>query len=212
MINHRNVFFGMVGILLLSFIFSIFGTYEINNIFNSKSGNLASQQAKISTLNSEQLTLLNAKAELKKYASLYGIAQNVVPQNKDQTQTVRQIIAIASANNVSIGSISFPSSTLGSITSSSSVTPSATSALNPNLSQLVRVPTIPGLYTLPITITSSNQANQYTSYNEFIGFLQGLENNRQTAQVTSLLITPNSQNPNYVNFNISLNIYIKPGN
>lgn len=207
--NHQRIYFGMIGLLIISFFVSIFGTYEINNILNSKSGALASQQTKITSLNSEQLALLNAKSELKKYASLYNIAQSVVPQNKDQTQTVRQIINIAAANNIIIGSITFPSSNLGS-TISSSV--STVSIGNPNLSQLVKVPAIPGVYTLPITITSSSAANQSSTFNEFIGFLQGLENNRQTAQVTSLLITPNSQNPNDITFNISLNIYIKPGN
>ncbi len=212
MINHRNIFYGMIGLLVLSLLFSVLGTYEINNILNSKGQILSSQQAKISSLNEEQLSLINAKAELKKYSSLYSIAQTVVPQNKDQTQTVRQIINIAAANNVSIGSITFPSSNLGVVTSgTASPTVSALSGANPNLSQLVKVPTIPGLYTLPITIASSSQANQLTTFSEFINFLQGLENNRQTAQVTSLLITPNSQNPNYVTFNISLNIYIKPG-
>ncbi len=211
MITHRNIFYGMIGLLILSIIFSVLGTYEINNILNSKSQILSAQQTKISSLNSEQISLTNAKVELKKYSSLYNIAQSVVPQNKDQTQTVRQIINIAAANNVSIGSITFPSSNLGTITSSSSATVSALAGANPNLSQLVKVPTIPGLYTLPITIVSSSQANQLTTFSEFINFLQGLENNRQTAQVTSLLITPNSQNSNYVTFNISLNIYIKPG-
>ena len=211
MITHRNIFYGMIGLLILSIIFSVLGTYEINNILNSKSQILSAQQTKISSLNSEQISLTNAKVELKKYSSLYNIAQSVVPQNKDQTQTVRQIINIAAANNVSIGSITFPSSNLGTITSASSATVSALAGANPNLSQLVKVPTIPGLYTLPITIVSSSQANQLTTFSEFINFLQGLENNRQTAQVTSLLITPNSQNSNYVTFNISLNIYIKPG-
>ncbi len=209
--NHQRVFFGMIGLLIISLLISIFGTYEINNILNSKSVVLASQQTKISTLNSEQLSLINAKSELSKYSSLYSIAQSVVPQNKDQTQTVRQIINIAAANNITIGSITFPSSNLGTTTTSGVATGSIAVG-NPNLSQLVKVPTIPGVYTLPITITSSNLANQLSTFNEFIGFLQGLENNRQTAQVTSLLITPNSQNSNYISFNISLNIYIKPGN
>ncbi len=211
MINHRNIFYGMIGLLVLSIIFSVLGTYEINNILNSKGQVLSSQQSKISALNSEQISLINAKVELKKYSSLYNIAQSVVPQNKDQTQTVRQIINIAAANNVSIGSITFPSSNLGTVTNASSAAVNALSGANPNLSQLVKVPTIPGLYTLPITIASSSQANQLTTFSEFINFLQGLENNRQTAQVTALLITPNSQNSNYVTFNISLNIYIKPG-
>lgn len=215
MSSHQKIYYIMTTILIICLFGSVGITYEMSGLLNSQSKQLNVDQVQINNLNSQQLSLINAKSEIKKYSSLYNIAQSVVPQNKDQTQTVRQIVNIAANNNVVIGSITFPSSNLGNTIGSSitgSTTTSTSPLYNPNLSQLVQVPNIPGVYSLPITIVSSTQLGQLATFGQFIGFLQGLENNRQTAQVTSLLITPNPQNTNLVSFTISLNIYIKPGN
>ncbi len=215
--NHQRIYYALISLLLICLVGSIGATYEMSSLLTNQSKQLTSAQSQINSLNIKQLRLINAKSEIKKYSSLYTIAQSVVPQNKDQTQTIRQIVNIANANNIVLGSITFPTSNLGTTTGSSTqvTTPSIAATLpinNPNLSQLTQVPTIPGVYILPITITSSAQYGQLASFSQFINFLQGLENNRQTAQITSLLITPNSQNGNLVSFTISLNIYIKPGN
>ncbi len=215
MSSHQKIYYIMTTILIICLFGSVGITYEMSGLLNSQSKQLNVDQVQINNLNSQQLSLINAKSEIKKYSSLYNIAQSVVPQNKDQTQTVRQIVNIAANNNVVIGSITFPSSNLGNTIGSSitgSTTTSTSPLYNPNLSQLVQVPNIPGVYSLPITIVSSTQLGQLATFGQFIGFLQGLENNRQTAQVTSLLITPNPQNTNLVSFTISLNIYIKPRN
>ena len=215
--THKQSYWLMIGLLIIVLLSSIFLTINISSIFDKKSQSLNQSQNQISVLNQKQLSLIAAKGELNKYQSLYKIAQTVVPQNKDQTQTVRQIVNIASQNNIVISSITFPSSSLGLNSGGSAIAGEVvpknlglSSLNNPSLSQLSPVGNIPGLYTLPITITSSNQTNQLSTFNQFIGFLNALENNRQTAQITSLVITPNSQNNNLVSFTISLNIYINP--
>jgi hypothetical protein len=215
--THKQSYWLMISLLSLILLSSIVLTINIGSVFDKKSIILSQSQNQITLLQQKQLSLASAKAELKRYQSLYSIAKTVVPQYKDQTQTVRQIINIANQNNVSISSITFPASSLGLNNGGPAVAGEVVPKNinqnllnNPNLSQLTPVPKIPGLYSLPITITSSSQTSQLATFSQFINFLQGLEDNRQTAQITSLIITPSSQNSNLVSFNISLNIYINP--
>jgi hypothetical protein len=43
-----------------------------------------------------------------------------------------------------------------------------------------------------------------------LDFLKGLENNRRTALVSDITITPDSKNSSNVSFNLTLDEYIKP--
>jgi len=46
--------------------------------------------------------------------------------------------------------------------------------------------------------------------NNFIDFLDNLEQNRRTAQVSGVTITPDPQNPSLLSFSLVVNVYIKP--
>ena len=199
--------------------------YWSNDLLVARSNLLVSLKAKNNGLQQEQVGLLQDKRDIKKYQSLYNIAKSIVPENKDQVQAVRQIVNLASQNNVILASITFPSSSLGnnlgtsvqpattpkpSSTPSGSVTPSSSSSTS--LSQLTPAVNIPGVYELPITIQSSSTNGQESTYPEIIGFLNALENNRLTALVSSINITPSQNNGQYYTFSININIYIKPGN
>jgi hypothetical protein len=142
--------------------------------------------------------------DILKYAELEKITKSIVPQDKDQAQTVRELINIADANNVSLNTITFPSSTLGAGATGAARAATAT----PNLSQLTPVKSIPGVYNLQIVI--GNNASSYVTFNQLDAFLRGLENNRRTAAVSSLTITPQQDNPNRLVFSLIINTYIKP--
>lgn len=207
--------FGLIGLTILGMIG---GAYGINSMLSSRSTKLVSLKAQSQALDQEQLSLVKAKKDIKTYSSLEQITQTVVPQDKDQAEAVREIVNIASANNVSLGSITFPTSTLGSSTSSigsASPSSSAPPVINSNansksnqLSQLQIVKNIPGVYQLAITVQSD--ANNPVPYNQFINFLSGLEHNRRTSQVSSITLTPDSKNPNDLSFSLILEDYIKP--
>jgi hypothetical protein len=199
--------------LLVALLIGIFGVaYAINGLLEGQSSRLVSAKTKLTALQQEQSQLVQLKKDIKTYNDLYQIAQVIVPQNKDQTEAVRQIVDLASANNVSLAEISFPPSTLGSVSSTSGVgagssTPTSAGSVAPGLSQLIAVPKIPGVYELELSVTSgSNQ-----TYPDMIGFLAGLEQNRLTAQVGSISITPSAQDPSLLSFILELDVYIKPG-
>lgn len=193
--------------MLAGFITS---AYFANSQLEKYAKQVADKRAQVTMLEDEQDSLAKAKQELKTYDELSKIAASIVPQDKDQAQTVREIVNIASANGIRLGSITFPSSTLGNAKPSSGSSPKSTLSTGSkvDLSQLKRVPDIPGVYDLQIIVTSDPDAP--VSYNRFINFLNDLEHNRRTALVSNITITPDKQNRSALAFTLTLDEYIKP--
>lgn len=166
-----------------------------NALLTSKSNELSKLKAKEEAMDDVQASLNRSKSDLKRYAELNNIAQAIVPQDKDQTQTVREIVKIAKDSGIThLTSVTFPSSTLGTTGSST-------------LTQLTPVKGMAGVYILPITVAVNEESA--VSYSQLVAFLSGLEQNRRTAQVASLTLTPSEKNSN-IAFTIIINEYIKP--
>ncbi len=192
---------GLIGLLV---ILTLLGTNLVVGKLKNQGNMLVSLKAKQQALTQEEANLVTAKAEVKKYAELETITQAVVPQDKDQAEAVREIVNLAQANGITLSTISFPYSTLGTPTTSTPTT-SATSTLS--LSQLTAVKGIPGVYSLPITIEDTNNSTA-VSYGAFYNFLTSLEQNRRTSLVTGLNIQPLANG--LVTFSLNVNEYIKP--
>jgi hypothetical protein len=214
--NVKRLYFGLIGLICILFIALVGGTYAANNLLSQKADHLTTLKAKDQALAQQQIQLEQAKRDIKKYTSLQAIAHAVVPEDKDQAEAVRELVNIAGTNGVTLGSITFPISTLGTTTTGSSATatattpapvPSSNSPAN-KLSQLVAVTGLPGVYQLTITVASDPQ--HPASYAQVINFLGGLEQDRRTAQVNSLSLQPVPDNPKLLNFTLTLNEYIKP--
>ncbi len=198
----------LVNRLLLAFIFILviglgYGANEEVNLLGSQANNLVGLRAQNKALLSEQASLKTDVADVAKYSSLEQIAKSVVPQDKDQAQTVREIVNLANQNNIPLTAINFPLSSLGSLLA----TPASSSTIS--LSQLTPVKNISGVYTLPITVDYSPSAAGIP-YSEFYNFLTGLENNRRTSQVTALTIQPIPKSNGLITFTLTINEYIKP--
>jgi len=65
-----------------------------------------------------------------------------------------------------------------------------------------------GVYNLQIIIQEGT--NSPVPYSKFIDFLSRLEQNRRTAQVTSIVLQPLATDRDNVSFTLTLNEYIKP--
>lgn len=213
----KRLYYTQLGLIALLFIGLLGGAYGINSLLSTKAQQLTSLKAKNQALEREQSSLTLAQKEVAKYADLEQIAKSIVPEDKDQAEAVREIVNIAAANGISLSSITFPASSLGntqgaSSSQSSSTTPTTpTAKVSPKtgkLSQLQPVKNIPGVYVLQITVKSN--PDQPVSYASFINFLNDLEQNRRTAQISSISLQPNSKNSNLLTFTIVLNEYIKP--
>jgi hypothetical protein len=196
--------------------FLIAGTYYGTNKLLAKQANeLTALKAKSRALDKQQEALDIAKKQITEYADLDRITKAVVPQEKNQAAAVREIVDIANAAKITLTDFAFPSSSLGSIGPAAGATaakPSAAAAA-PNsktadLSQLTPVKDIPGVYQLIISV--SNDDKHTVTYDKFIAFLSALEENRHTAQVSTLALTPDVSNPSLFSFQLSIVEYVKP--
>jgi hypothetical protein len=216
--SSKRLYFGLLGLIGLLCIGLLAGAYGANSLLTARANNLTGLKAKSQALALEQQGLVKAKNDIAQYASLEQIAKVVVPEDKSQAEAVREIVNIAATNGVTIGSITFPLSSLGnnvgSANAGAGVAPtapaptSAASNAQAKLSQLLPVKGIPGVYQLTITVVSDPRSP--VSYNQVISFLNDLEHDRRTAQVNSIILQPLVTDHNHLTFTITLNEYIKP--
>ncbi|MDB5168925.1 MAG: hypothetical protein JWO41_281 [Candidatus Saccharibacteria bacterium] len=213
----KRSFYVMCALVILLMTGIVGGTYVGQVLLKKESDKLVGLKAKVDALGRQETALKQAKKDITASTDLYNIAKVVVPENKNQAQAVRQIVKIAGDNQILLDSINFPASTLGNgaapvkgatAATGSVAGASATSGTNPQLSQLTPVLTIPGVYDLQLTITSSTST--LASYSQLINFLSSLEHNRQTALVSSISIQPDNTFHNKFSFSLVLDIYIKP--
>lgn len=199
--NSKRTFFVMSATLGLLIIGLFVVTYFINGLLVGQANNVKANRLEAETLDAQSTALAAAKKDVIKYNDLSTIAKSIVPEDKDQAQTVREIVNIGAKSGVVIGSITFPTSSLGLTGAAAGGSSSARSQLSP-------VKGIAGVFYLPITVQSD--PNKPVGYNNLIAFLEGLEHNRRTALLSAITLTPDSKDSNNVGFNITLDEYIKP--
>lgn len=205
----KKVFYIMVGVTILLSSAVIAATYFGGDVLAKHSKKLVNLKLEESLIGQQQSALIQAKKDVEKYKDFENITQSIVPQDKDQAKAVRDIVQIARENNISIESVTFPSSTLGSkpatpTKAEGTQAPPTAPAQSP-ITQAKPVSGISGVYALQLDVTPSNE--QPISYQELINFLERLENNRRTAQISKLSINPRG---NSLTFSLSINIFLKP--
>ncbi len=211
--NSKRLYLVLVGVICLLFVGLIGGAYGINKLLSGEANTLLALKAKSVALEQQRTSLSKAKKDILTYADLQKVTRAIVPEDKNQALTVREIVKIAAANGVTLLSITFPASTLGTTaTGAPAAAPAAGSATGAtaktSLSQLLAVKNIPGVYQLPITV--QGDPHKPVPYNKFISFLNDMEHNRRTSQVSTIAITPDIINRNLLSFTLTLNEYIKP--
>lgn len=209
--NSKKLNFVFIGVLVLLFILLIVGTSAATSLLESKANELTDLKAQDMALEEQKIALAKAKKDIEVYSDLEKITRAIVPEDKSQAEAVREIVKIAGQNNISLASITFPSSTLGGTVGGKSSTAKPAPAPKANaksLSQLEAVPNIPGVYKL--TISVNTDPSKPVPYNRIISFLKDLENNRRTAQVSTISLQPDVKNPGNLTLNLTLNGYIKP--
>jgi len=190
----KRLYYLLLGAIALSVVLLLASVYAANMVLEGQAKRLTDAKTRIEVLDAKQSQLTKARADIAKYQPMADIAKSIVPQDKDQSQTVREIVNLAAANGIKLGSITFPSSSLG--------------AKGAEKSQLKAVKGISGVYTQDITVESDG--SNPSSYSDFLNFLDALEHNRRTALVSGISLQPDAQNPNTLTFTLNLSEYIKP--
>jgi hypothetical protein len=174
------------------------------------------------TADAQLSNLEQAKKQVEQYSYFKDIAKTVIPDDKDQAASVVEINNMAQESGIAIQSITFPASTLGLTTATTSAKSAqdatASSAASKAISQATPVSGISGLYSLALTITPESDAktppDKIVTYSKMLDFLRRIENNRHTAQITDVNISPASASGNNssgnLTFSLTVNIFIKP--
>ena len=221
-LSPKRVFILMIGGVLVTVVVGIGSIVLGNSFLQKQSDKLVNAKLNYQVPDASRTALKQAKADITKYNDLKNIAKTIVPQDKDQARTVREIInyadetyATGTSSPIKILSITFPGSNLGQVTtpikvpSSGSTTPTTPVVKPPPVSQVQAADGIPGVYILPITV-ESDPASPVT-FNQITSFLAKLEQNRRTAQVSQLSITPQKNSTTSgLSFTLTVNVYIKP--
>ncbi len=211
--NAKKAFLGMVGVVSLLVILGLGVTYGGYKMVIKQGDELEKAKLESKVADEKQKLLDQAIKDIAEYKDLELITKAIVPQEKDQAKTVLEIVELAKKSGINIQSVQFPASELGQVTKKSKASsgPSLArggSSSTSGLTQLTEVEGLKGVYEMTITITADPEQN--ITYDQLLDYLRRLENNRRTAQVSNISITPNVGNPDYVSFSLNLKSFVKP--
>lgn len=202
--NSKRVFYGLIVVLVLTIVGGGAMLYEGDTMLAKQNDKLTKLKLESASLDQVQASLINAKKDIVQYSAIESIAKTVVPQEKDQARTIREIVKLAAESKISIASITFPNSTLGNAPTAGA---GAAQAAPTSVTQTKKVEGINNVEQLEITVSS--ETSKPIPYSSFIRFLEKLEQNRRTSQVATINIQPVPENRNLVTFTLILNVYIK---
>jgi hypothetical protein len=217
-ISSKQLRLGLFVLLGLSVVLFVAVTVLGLSKLSKKSQQVIDLKIQSKTLDNELLSLASAKKQVATYSYFNDVAKTVIPNDKDQAQAVVDILNLADSSGIQIQSVTFPSSSLGVTSLTTSGTSSSSSATKSVVSQAKPVTGISGLYALPLSVTpqSGDQipASRKSTYPKLLSFLSKIESNRRTAQIDQVNIQPleNSSGPTgELNFSLTINIFIRPG-
>lgn len=204
MMSSKRIFYVLIAVCVLLIAGMLFATYQGAALLQAKGDSLLELKLENEVLADKQLELVQARKDIQTYAELESIAKSIVPQEKDQARTIREIVAIADESGVPLSTIQFPESALGVVQKKSS----SKKSVDSSTSQLTAVEGAKGLYAMQITVISN--PDEPVKYSQMLDMLRRLEQNRRTAHVTNLSITPSETDRNAVTFTLTVTVFIKP--
>lgn len=206
----KHMYYAMLGIIALLGIISAGSAYLGHMVLSKRAAQLTTLKLDTKLLDEQQVALQQANKDLQTYAPLGELAKSIVPQDKNQAAATREILSIAAETGIPISSITFPSSTLGTPQPKASTGSgtSTTTTTAPPLTQVKPVESIKGLYRMEIVVQSDQSKPQ--PYTNLQNFLAKLEQNRRTAQVSQLIITPYPKDISLLTFALTINVFVKP--
>jgi hypothetical protein len=196
--------------------------YVANKLLQKRSNDVVNLKLTSQELESQETAYLAAKKDIEKYSDLNAIVKSVIPQDKDQARTVRELFQLAQDSGIALKSVQFPSSSLGTAAAASTTTPAAGATAPaagaaptpapPTITQAKPVKGLNGVYAIQTDITPfADSKTARISYDQLIDFLRRIESNRRTMQVTTVHIQPLGQKASSgITFTLTLNIFVKP--
>jgi cell division septation protein DedD len=197
----------------------------------SNSGELAKLKTDVYVLEQKNIHLDSTRKFLSSHTSEINTLNEVLPTSKDQAKIIKQLDSITEKANVTIESVSFPSSSLGSAPPKvAPATPAETTTNTPAtgqkpeeapkptpkiISQATPLKDIAGVQTISITLGAINSKNlpegaSGLRYEDMIAFIKELERNQRIMQTSSIEIGQRTLNKErYYTLTISLAVFLR---
>ena len=217
MLTPKRFFYLMVGVNIALVLLLVGITIIGKDMIKEESDKLVKAKTQNQVIERQQIQLNQAKKDIGQYQELNEISKSIVPQDKDQAKTVREITKLAQESGITLKGITFPVSNLGEFTAptpapvttenteSTATAPPQPSA--PPVSQLTPAEGINGVFAMEIVVSSLE--TDPIPYENFLRFLEKLESNRRTAHVQDISVKPLGSGES-VSFVLTLNAYVKP--
>jgi hypothetical protein len=109
----KKYFFVMLAVFLLLILAILGATIGGNALLQKESKKLTELKVQDKATEQQKSALAQAKKDIEKYKELETISKSIVPQDKDQAKTVREITKIAEDSGIRLKSFVFQSSNLG---------------------------------------------------------------------------------------------------
>lgn len=218
--------------LMIAFIaglaLSVFLLRYANNWLTESSKELTSLRSEVVALEKKRTDLENAQHTLAKETIAIETLAKVVPDDKDQARIISELYQIATVAGVTIESVGFPASTLGSEVAkpapatqttdanSAQTSQAQTPAPQTTVSQATPVKEIAGLQSIDLTLGAINSIGMPSGsgirFGELMNFLKLVERNKRTIQIKSLGINKgtNASGEESYNLDVTLTIFIRP--
>jgi type II secretory pathway pseudopilin PulG len=192
-LNAKKLNYLLIGLIIVAVMALMGSAYAATILLKQKSKDISKAKLQSLALEEKQRLLRKARSDIETYRQLAEIAQTIVPQDKDQAPTVREINNLAVASGLTLGTITFPDSSLGSTDGKDA--------------QLKDVPGIEGVQALTITIKTDRDVP--TRFANLLRYLEALEQNRRTALVRSVTIEPDEARAGMIQVTLTIDEYIR---
>lgn len=207
----KRLFYALLGSVLCMIIGSFGFAYLASNWLTSRSTATINLKLDILELRQNQKKGVQASNNLIKYKQDIANLDSVIPTQKDQVDALNQLLKIGDENNITFGSVTFPSSELGNAVAakpaaatvdetkkaddsskSAATTPAAPAAPKKTVTQAKPVDGVSGVYEVQVSLGNITQksTNKGVTYDQLLNVLRSIEQNRRIMQMTNISITP----------------------
>lgn len=212
--NAKKLHYGLLILVGLAVIGSAFTVWYASNWLTERSSDLVEAKLEGFTLEEQQLQAFTAQKALNDYADLRSVVKEVAPKEKEQEKIIAELYKIAGENNISIQSLAFASSSLGTKEKAaptpvpteegadapeSPAAPATPTPAKNTITQTEKIDGLTGVVGLQIqpggiaevadSTTGRLRANGL-SYETILNFLDALERNRRQMIIDQISITP----------------------
>lgn len=183
----KKAFIIICSLVLLTLVGGGAVYYFADQYLSRKAHEISVLKADLEIVELKIATARQAETDLERLSFIKDIADEVLPPDKIQSDVVGELVEFARDANVRLDAINFQ--------------PTDTQAQVP-ISQTEPLQGVPGVNTLPITLTING------SYNNILEFLKNIETNRRKMQVETMSLSPDAETGR-LSSNIEVNVYVR---